>query len=141
MAISATPIIPRDGALLVNDLTPSTPLALVILYLGGDLKITGLNAAQKTRTVFKSKGTVYSARDVDDQEYGIEFTADAVHFEGDGTTGTPFEAFMKLGTIWSAAISTLPTVAGDTYCVKLTWTIERTNFGAAADNIVVAKYV
>lgn len=109
-------------------------------YLNGALKLTGLNASQKTKQVFKARGTVYGARDVEDQEYGVEFTADAVHFKGDGTTGTLFEALMKLG-VWSAATSTLPTSAGDVYCVKLTWTVERTNFGATADNVVAIKYV
>jgi hypothetical protein len=137
MANAATPIIPRDGVLVISD---GAALTYTVPYMGGALKITGLNQNQRTRQVFKASGSTYAVRDVEDQEFGIEFTADAVHWKGDGSTATLFEVLMKLG-VWSAATSMLPTTAGDTYCLKLTWTEERTNFGASADNVVVAKYV
>lgn len=137
MANAGAPIIPRDGVLVIND---GAALSLTIPYLGGELKLGGLNASQKSKQVFKSRGTVYAARDVDDQEYSLEFTADAVHFKGDATTATLWEVIMKQG-VWAAATSTFPTSAGDVYCLKCTWTVERTNFSGSADNVVVVKYV
>jgi hypothetical protein len=136
---AATPIIPRDGVLVVSDNT-GTPKTITVPYLNGTLKLTGLNASQRARQIFKSKGVVYAVRDTDDQEFGVEFTCDAVHFKGDNITATLFEALMKLGP-WNNAVSTLPPSAGDTFCVTLTWTVERTNFGGTNDNVVVAKYV
>ena len=108
--------------------------------MGGALKITGLNASQKTKQWFSSCGEIYSGRDVEDQDFGIEFEAEAVHFLGDATTATLFEAIMKKG-VWAAATSLLPTTAGDIYCLKATWAVARTAFGASANNTVVAKYV
>lgn len=134
---SSSPIIPRDGVLVIGD---GAALTLTIPYLNGAIKISGLNASQKTKQVFKAKGTVYSVRDVEDQEYSFEFTCDAVHFKGDNITATLYEALMRTG-VWAAAVSTLPVAAGDTYCVKCTWTVERTNFGGSNDNIVAIKYV
>lgn len=137
MSLAATPIIPRDGVFTLYD---GGVLSLAILYMGGALKITGLNASQKAKQTFMSGGTMYAARDVDDQLFGLEFVADAVQFLGDGTTATLFEALMRKG-VWSAATSTLPAAAGDVYCLKGIWTVNRTSFGASANNTVTAKYV
>lgn len=137
MALAAVPIIPRDGVLVIQD---GAALSLTIAYLNGAIKISGLNATQRTKQWFKSKGSTYSGRDVEDQEFSFEFTADAVHFMGDGTTATLFEAIMRKG-VWAAAASTLPASAGDIYTLKGTWTVNRTNFGATSNNVVVAKYV
>ncbi len=139
MANAAVPFIPRDGVLVLKDNT-GTPKTLTIAYDGGDLQLSNLNQAFKTRQIFKSRGSTYSVRDVEAQEVGIQFTADAVHFLGDASTVTLYEALMKLGA-WSSAVSTLPSTAGDTYCLTLQWTGERTNFGGNADNVVVYKYV
>lgn len=136
---AATPIIPRDGVLVISDAT-GTPLTLTIAYMNGSIKLSSLNASQKTKQIFLANGTVYAARDVDDQPYSFEFTADAVHFKGDATTATLWEVAMKQG-VWSSATSTLPSTAGDVYCLTCTWTIERTNFGGTADNVVALKYV
>lgn len=136
---AATPIIPRDGVLVISDAT-GTPKTLTIPYLGGQIKISGLNASQKTKQLVLSRGTVYGGRDVDDQPYTFEFTADAAHFKGDNSTATLWEVVMKQG-VWSAATSTLPTSAGDIYCVTCTWTVERTNFSGTNDNVVALKYV
>src|SRR4051812_14622247 len=99
MALTANPIIPRDGVLTLAD---GAALSLAISYLRGEVKWTGLNASQKSKQYFKSRGTLYAGRDVEDQEFGFEFTADAVHFMGDGTTATLFEVIMRKG-VWAAA--------------------------------------
>jgi len=139
MANPSSPMIPRDGVLVIKDNT-GTPKTLTIAYDGGDLQVSNLNQGHKTRQVFKSRGATYSVRDVEAQEIGIQFTADAVSFLGDGSTATLYEALMKLGA-WSTAVSTLPSPAGDTYCLTLQFTVERTNFGGSADNVETFKYV
>lgn len=138
MAITSAPIIPADGTWTISD---GGSLSLTIPYRGGDLKLTGLNPDFKSRQVFKAGGRVYSARNVEDQEYGVEFTAHAVGFLGDGSTSTVWEPFMRTG-LWSGATSTLPVTAGDAYCLTFTFQAERTNFGSTAgDAKVVIKYV
>ena len=137
MALTSAPIIPRDGVMALSD---GAALSLVLLYMGGAVKWGGLNASQRTKQWFRSRGGVYAGRDVDDQDFSLDFTADAVHFLGDGTTATLFEAVMRKG-VWSGATSTLPTAAGDIYTLKATWTVNRATFGATGNNAVVAKYV
>lgn len=139
MANAANPIIPRDGVCVITDNT-GTPKSWTLAYHGGDLKLTGLTPGQKTQQTYMAAGATYAGRQVDDQEVGVEFTADAVHIIGDGTTATLGDVLLKRG-LWSAAVSTLPTTAGDLYCLTFTWTIERSTYGATTDNTVVLKYV
>lgn len=136
---AAVPIIPRDGVLVISDAS-GTPKTLTIPYLNGNIKIGAVNADFKTRQVFSSRGTIYSARNVEDQPYSFEFTADAVHFKGDATTATLWEVVMKQG-VWSSATSTWPASAGDIYTLTCTWTVERTNFSGTNDNVYAMKYV
>jgi hypothetical protein len=137
---AATPIIPRDGVMTLTDGTAGTPKTLTVLYTNGAIKITGLNNAQKDRKIYKSRGIIYAGRNTEDKEFGIEFTADAVHFLGDGTTATLFEAIMQKG-LWSTATSTFPVSGGDIYTLQWSWTVERTNFSGTNDNVVTYKYV
>lgn len=139
MANAATPIIPRDGVLTASDNT-GTPKTWVMLYRGGDLKISGMMPGQLSQQEFSSCGEVYAGRKVDRTSLDVEFTADSVHFIGDGTTATFGDVFLQLGA-WSSAVSMLPTTAGDLYCLKLAFAVERSNFGATADNTVTLKYV
>lgn len=139
MAISSTPIIHRDVTCVISDNT-GTPKTWTLFASGGTLKLTGLTPSQKTTQEFMSCGDVYASRMVDSQEIGVEFDCDAVHIIGDGTTATFGDVMLKRGA-WASAVSTLPTAAGDTFCVTMTFTVERSNFGATADNTVVLKYV
>jgi len=136
MANAANPLLPTDGKITISD---GAALTLVLLYEDGDTTIGGLNSSQKTRQAFKSRGKTYAVRDVEDKEIPINWTAHAVHIIGDGTTGTVGDAILKK-LVWSAATSTLATANGDSYLLTVTWTGERTNFGAAADNTIVLKY-
>lgn len=137
MANAATPIIPRDGTLTVAD---GAALTLAIAYHNGDLKMSGLNAYQDEHEFFMSRGEIYGGRRSQKKVVDFTFTADLVHLLGDATTATLFEAIMRKG-VWAAATSTWPAAAGDAYTLKFTWAVERTNFGGAGDNTVVAKYV
>lgn len=139
MANATNPIIPRDGVLVITDNT-GTPKSWTLAYRGGDLKLTNFTPGQKTQQTFMSCGTVYAGRQVDDQPIGVEFSADSVHFIGDGSSATFGDVLLKRGA-WSGAVSTLPTAAGDLYCLTFTFTVERTAFNASADNVAVLKYV
>jgi hypothetical protein len=139
MANATNPIIPRDGVVVITDNT-GTPKSWTLAYRGGDLKLTNWSESQKTQQTFMSCGTVYAGRKVDDQPIGVEFTADAVHIIGDGTTATFGDVILKRGA-WASAVSTLPTASGDLYCLTFTFTVERSNFSGGSDNVVVLKYV
>jgi hypothetical protein len=137
MSNAATPFVPKDGKITIADNT-GTPKTLVIPYEDGDLQISGLEASQQSHQEFRARGKVYSVRTVEDRPIEFTFTCHATQFLSDGTTATPFDVAMQLG-VWSSAVTMSPNT-GDAFLVKVTWTGERTNFGATADNTVVYKY-
>jgi hypothetical protein len=136
MSNSAVPFIPADGSLTITD---GGALTFTLLYTDGDFQVTGLSAAQKSAQEFKTRGKVYSVRDVEEQSMEFSFTAHATQILGDGTTATLADVILKKGP-WIAATSKLPAANGDTYCVQVAWTGERSTFGATADNVVTLKY-
>lgn len=137
MSNAATPFVPKDGKITIADNT-GTPKTLIIPYEDGDLQISGLEASQQTHQEFRARGKVYSVRTVEDRPIEFTFTCHATQFLSDGTTATPFDVAMKLG-VWSSATTMSPNT-GDAFLVKVTWTGERSDFGATADNTVVYKY-
>jgi len=138
MAISATPIIPRDGVLTVKD-GAGSPLSYVIPYSDGDFSFNGIVEDQSTVQVFRNRGRMYAARKVEDQDLEFSFTAHCHALLGDGTTAGLFDVLAKKG-VWASATSTLPAAAGDAFCVTLVFTAERTNLGATSDASVTLKY-
>jgi hypothetical protein len=136
MANAANPLLPTDGQITISD---GAALTLVLLYEDGDTSIGGLNSSQKTRQAFKSRGKTYAVRDVEDKDISINWTAHAVHIIGDGATGTIGDAILKKA-VWAAATSKLAVANGDAYLLQVSWRGERTNFGAAADNVITLKY-
>lgn len=138
MSNAGAPILNRDCSLTIS--TGGTPLSLVILFDAGDIKVSGLNALQKEVETFMSRGEIYAARYSNDKPFTFEFSSDACQFLGDGTTGTLFEILMRKG-VYAAATSTWPTAAGDVWMVQCSFSAERSNFGATADNTVTYKYV
>lgn len=136
MANTATPLLPVDGSITITD---GGALSFTVAYEDGDFQFGDVNPTQKTRQSFMKRGKVYAVRDVEDQPIEVTFTCHAVHIIGDGTTATIGDVVLKKGP-WSSATSTLPTTAGDAYCLTVKWTGERSNFGATADNSVTLKY-
>lgn len=138
MANAQTPFVPRDGSLTFSD-GAGTPLTYTVQYEDGDFSVSGLNDSTYAKQSFKSRGKTYSVRDVEDQEIEFSFTCHAIALVGDGTTATVGDVVLKEGA-WASATSTLPAANGDSYCVSLTWTGERTNFGASSDSSITLKY-
>ena len=135
MANAATPFVPKDGQLKFSD---GAALNLIIPYEDGDLQLTGLTEGQQAHAAFNSRGKVYSVRKTEDQPIEFTFTCHATQLLSDGTTATPFDVVMKKG-VWASATGLSPNT-GDAFLVKATWTGERTDFGATADNTLVYKY-
>lgn len=138
MALSATPLIPRDGTLTIKD-GAGTPLSYVIPYTDGDFNITGIVEDQTTVQSFKNRGRTYAVRKVEDQDIEFSFSAHAHAFLGDGTLAAFYDVIAKKG-VWAAATSTLPAANGDAYCVTLVFGGERSNLGATTDIQVTLKY-
>ena len=137
---AATPIIPRDGVLVIKDNT-GTPKTLTIPYRNGDLKLSGIMPGYRTVQEFTTCGKLYAVRQVEDSPIDVEFACDADHLLlGDGASVVFAETALQLGA-WSGATSMLASTGGDAWVVTLQFTVERTNFGGTADNVVVLAFV
>ena len=137
MAIANTGLLIEDGTITIQD---GAALTYTIIFEDGDLQINGLRRNQAAIVVGKDRGRNAWFREGEDQDFDISFSCQAVALLGDGTTATPNDVFLRKG-VWAAAVSTLPLTTGDVYALKLTFTGERSNFGATSDTTVVAKYV
>jgi hypothetical protein len=137
MALSATPLIPRDGKITITD---GGVLSLTGWYEDGDLTISGISRGQMQVKSYKSRGKTYSVRDTEDMDQEIAFSAHLTGLTGDGITAQLLDAIRRKG-LWAAAVSTLPAANGDTYCLTITWQGERTNMGATSDSSFSLKYV
>ncbi len=138
MALSATPIVPRDGVLTIKDNT-GTPLVYTLPYTDGDFSLSGLVEDQSAVQSFKNRGRTYAIRKTEDQDMEFSFSCHAHALLGDGTLAGLYDVLAKKG-VWASAVSTLPAAAGDAFCVTLTFTAERSNMGATTDVSVVLKY-
>lgn len=138
MALSATPIIPRDGTLTIKDNT-GTPLSFVIPYTDGDFSLSGIVEDQSAVQSFKNRGRTYAIRKTEDQDLEFSFTCHCHALLGDGTLAGLYDVLAKKG-VWASAVSTLPAAAGDAFTVSLTFTAERTNLGATTDSTTILKY-
>lgn len=137
-AVPSTPIVPKDGTILINDNT-GTPLAHTVIYEDGDFQVTNLKKGQNAIEIFKDRGAPYAVREVEVEEIEFTFSAHIVGFVGEGSQATLNDPVLRKG-LWASAVSMLPVAYGDAYLLKVTWTNERTNFDAAADASLVLKY-
>lgn len=136
MAIANTALIIEDGKIVITD---GAALSYEIIFEDGDLQIGGLRKGQVAILVGQDRGRNAWFREAADQDFDFSFSCTAVAMLGDGTTANPMDVFLRKG-VWAAATSTLPSSTGDVYALKLTFTGERTNFGATADTTAVIKY-
>lgn len=138
MTTAAVPAIVRDGTILIND-GAGSPLGYTIVYEDGDFSVDELIAGQMEVQPFKDRGIIYALRKTEDKEISFSFSGHLIALLGDGTTAMPFDVALKLG-VWAAATTLLPTGKGDVHLVKVTLTLERTDFSATADSTIVLKY-
>lgn len=136
MSNAAAPLIPADGTITFTN----GVLTYALMYESGDLQASGLKKGQFSQAVFKDRGVPYAVRDTEvDESIDFSFSADAICIVSDGTTATLGDVILKQ-KVWAAAASTLPTAAGDAYCVTMTWAGLRTTFGATNNSGLSLKY-
>jgi hypothetical protein len=137
MALATIPIIPRDGTITLADATGS-PITCTVVYEDGDASITGLRQGQFSQEVFRDRGLFYGARNVQEEEVEISFSAHVVAFT-DATEKLLSDAVRKTGA-FASGVSQLGANA-DVWALKVTFAAERTNYGASADTSVAFTYV
>ena len=136
MSVSANPMIPADGTIKIED---GAALSITIQYEDGDFAASNLSKDQKSVVAFKDRGKTYAVREVEDVDIDGTFTCHAIALLGDGTTAMPTDAALRLG-VWAAATSMISAAQGNAYLLKVTFTAERSSFGATSDSTMVLKY-
>ena len=133
MAVSAVVKNFRDGLILVEDGT-GTPLAVTVQYEAGDFSISGLNQSNTEATTYLDRGELGSVRKTSRTFPTFSFSANMTDLS-DATDKLLWDAVNKTGA-FASAVSTGGT-ASDVYMLKVTFTVEGTNFGDSADHIMV----
>lgn len=127
------------GALSLADGT-GTPVTLTVSYDKGDLQLSGLGAVLNDLVHVTRRGKYVSSAHGARRFPTVSFSAFTTNFVGSSTTapGSLLEFLTGKGA-YSANISTLG--SGRPMAVKLTLTIEGSNFGDSADETVVMNNV
>jgi len=130
MAISSVPKNFRDGTLALEDGT-GVPISMTVQYEAGDFSMSGARQGQTSVEMILDRGSFHAVRRVNFEPATFSFTANMTDLS-DATEKNLFDVINKLGA-WSAGVSTLGTNA-DVWALKLTWTVEGTDHGDAADH-------
>ena len=134
--IASTPIVSADGVLTISD---GAALTYTVAYDMGDFKISGLNVANQESLNFYARGNYVGTRNIKDKEFTFSFTAHLIGLLGETGAPTINDVILRKKD-WSAATSTLPGAAGDTFHHTILWTVERSNLGATSDDTFTLKY-
>ena len=133
-ALSAEVIIPRDGFITFQD--GSGSFISVDEYEDGDVSIGELSNGNFDQKEFYSRGQIVSVRQTTKRVTELNLTI-LPRSLGDATIVN----FLDLVRRTNFCASATSTRAGtDAHLLKCIYRVERSNFGAAADNIATAKY-
>lgn len=133
MAISSVVKNFRDGTILIEDGT-GTPISVTVQYEAGDFSISGLNESNTEVTTYLDRGDLGSVRKTSRTFPTFSFSAHMTDLS-DATNKTLWDAVNKTGA-FASAVSTGGT-ASDVYMLKVTLTVEGTNFGDSADHVLI----
>lgn len=123
----------RDATIKLDDGTSPTPITLTVSLEAGDFSITGLNESNTEATTYLDRGELGSVRKTNRTFPTFSFTAHMADLS-DATDKLLWDAVNKTGA-WASAASTIS--GSDVYGLKVTITIEGTNFGDSADHVLV----
>jgi hypothetical protein len=133
MAISSVVKNFRDGTILIEDGT-GTPISVTVQYEAGDFSISGLSESNTDVTTYLDRGDLGSVRKTSRTFPTFSFSAHMTDLS-DATNKTLWDAVNKTGA-FASAVSTGGT-ASDVYMLKVTLTVEGTNFGDSADHVLI----
>ena len=123
----------RDATLVFADGTTPTPISLTLSLEAGDFSLSGLNQGNTEATTYLDRGELGSVR-LTNRSFPTFSVSCHMADLSDATDKLIWDAVNKTGA-FSSAQSTI--TGSDVYGLKLTLTIEGTNFGDAADHTIV----
>ena len=127
----------RDGVVSFADGTTPTPLSVTVTLEGGDFSLTGLNQGNTEATTYLDRGDLGSVRLTSRSFPAVSMTCHMADLS-DATDKLIWDIVNKTGA-FSAALTTI--TGSDVYGLKITLTIEGTNFGDTADHTIVMSGV
>ena len=133
MAVSTVVKNFRDGAVKFEDGTTPTPLSLTLALESGDFALSGLSQGNTEATTYLDRGVLGSVR-LTNQTFPTFSVSCHMADLSDATDKLIWDAINKTGA-FASAVSTIS--GSDVYGLKVTLTIEGTNFGDAADHTIV----
>ena len=123
----------RDAVIKVEDGTTPTPLLVTISLEAGDFSLTGMTEALTDVTTYLDRGELGSVRKTNRSFPTFSLTCHMADLS-DATDKLIWDAINKTGA-FASAVSTIS--GSDVYGLKVTITIEGTNFGDAADHVII----
>lgn len=124
----------RDATILIEDGTTPTALGVTVQFEAGDFSADGFTEGLVDVTTYLDRGEMGSLRKLSRTFPTFSFTAQMTDLS-DATDKLIFDIVRKAGA-FSSAKSTLGTNA-DVYTLKVTFTVEGTNFGDSADHVLI----
>jgi len=118
-----------DGTIKLEDGTGS-PIDVTIRFCNGDLSTTGLQQKMQEVAAYETRGTLNSLRHGARIYVPFSFTAQMSEFTSATDNNIP-DAILQNGA-FAAGVSTRGANA-DVYTLKLTFTVEGTDFGDSSD--------
>ena len=122
----------RDATVVFADGTTPTPLSLTLALESGDFAITGLSESNTEATAYLDRGELGSVRKSSRSFPTFSVSCHMADLS-DASDKLIWDAINKTGA-FALAVSTI--TGSDVYGLKITLTIEGTNFGDAADHVL-----
>jgi len=126
-------MIPRDGKITIEDSTSGTPISFEVKYEDGDFQHDPFEEGYMEHVILQDRGVDYAVRKSQEQRITFSFSCHATDFK-DSTEKTLPDSVLKSGA-FASGVSVFGANA-DAWGVKLTFTAEQTDYGAAADSSI-----
>lgn len=123
----------RDAVIKVEDGTTPTPLLVTISLEAGDFSLTGMTEGLTDVTTYLDRGELGSVRKTNRSFPTFSLSCHMADLS-DSSDKLIWDAINKSGA-FASAVSTIS--GSDVYGLKVTITIEGTNFGDAADHVII----
>lgn len=134
MAISTVTKHLYDGSITLADGT-GTPVTLTVPISIGDVKIDGLDATLREVMAYETRAVLNSLRRGKRRPPNVSFTCHFREFTN-SSVGVVLD-FIRFAAAYSANISTLGGSTADVKTIKITLTIEGTDWGDGKDHTIV----
>jgi len=124
------------GSIVLADGTTPTALTVTVRFDQADFSASGLKLGQRDAVVYQTRGTLRSVRNGPRVFPSISFSLMLTDFS-ETSAGTLLDfIYATTGTPYAARVST-NTALSERFLCQITWNVEGTSYGDAADHQLV----